>query len=167
MDSLQAASSILGVFDIATRTVIQLRKISESWSSAPYGVYQLRDTIDAFRQLLDHTLKVKGYIATKTISHGESLDALNKELIVAKKSLGQLTTILDHVRGLPTPNASDGLPLVAIQPSHPATDVPSSHASMKTRWLMQREKTARLQAELKESHDRVLARLLILNLYVE
>lgn len=165
MHSLSATSNIVGVADVATRTISQLFQCIETWNSAPREVFELRDNITAFRQLLDLILQAQHRVAASTPSHDTPLDDLHQELISAKETLSQLGDILDHVRGVPLLDPSHELRFVGNPAYRTVPDVPSN-ASMKTRWLMNRVKTVRLQAALKGSHQRILARLTLLNLYV-
>lgn len=52
MDAHEATSSILGVIEVASRTLSQLYKYISVWTFAPTEVIQLRDGVVSLRELL-------------------------------------------------------------------------------------------------------------------
>lgn len=149
MDSLQAASSVLDVADIAGRTLRQLYKYKITWDSIPREVQHLEDTISKFRGLLNSAYQAGAVIT----GHDEPTSEMRKEIDAATTILDKLGIILDQIQ-LTTPSPPLDMSHFLLQ------------ASMKARWLKQREHVVDLTAELKSSHHQILARLALLNMYV-
>lgn len=155
MHSLEIATGTLsplgqGVTDIATRTLVQVRQLMDSWRFAPRDLYELRDSILGFRELLETALQAGEHFVTKTPGHGASFQGLYHELASAKNTLSQLEGLLVDIQG-----HNDAIePYVLLQ------------ASMRTQWLFHREEAIKLLVKINDSHQRILARLASLNLVV-
>lgn len=57
MNTLEATPGILGLVDVASRTLGQLSRYISLWASAPSEVIRLRDSTFSLRQLLENAYR--------------------------------------------------------------------------------------------------------------
>lgn len=157
MDPFEAALDLLDVIDVATRTLTQLRRLSERWGSAPKEVFELRDKVASVRQLLEsahgarqHTADVVKKPGSETHKRG-----LNLELASVRETLNELEILLGHVQVPPTLRVGNG--------GVPGDPDLLSKASMKAQWSIHREQAAKLLTKVTDSNQRILASLALLN----
>lgn len=155
MDALNVASSLVGILDVAGKTIYKLHSLSSLWNSAPEEVNRLTNTVDSLRRLLD-SLRAP-LAASQLVGPGQTPGDLVSELSMAEETLEQLESILTSIHGeqgtIPSPEAEP-----------PAT---ISHPPAKARWAIHRRTLLGLHSRLYDHLQRIMARLQLMNVYVK
>lgn len=152
MDALNIAASLIGIADVAGKTIHKLHNLNSLWNSAPEEVTRLMNTLDSLRRLLD-SLRAP-LAAGQLVGPGQTPPGdLFAELATAEETLGQLESILASIHGEQGTIAAP-----------PAT---ISHPSAKARWAMHRKTLLGLHSRLHDHLQRIMTRLQLMNMYVK
>lgn len=151
MDALNVASSLVGIIDVAGKTIYKLHSLNSLWNSAPEEVTRLTNTLDSLRRLLD-SLRAP-LAAGQLVGPGQTPGDLVSELAMAEETLEQLESILTTIHG--------------EQGTTPALPATISHPSAKARWAIHRKTLLGLHSRLHDHLQRIMTRLQLMNMYVK
>lgn len=152
MDALQATSSVLETVDVAHRAATRLKYMLEDWSAAPSVMPRLQEITTRLHDLLVRIVHTQTNVVNTT-SPRHTTGALVLDIASTRSTLSWLEDVLE------------GSQAVAAGALGQNVTAQQSSVRSRARWV-QRSTLAELQRKLEDCYQRLLIRLMELNVLV-
>lgn len=149
MEASQNSNSVLEIVDVAYRAVVQLDCVLRDWAAAPSAMLRLQETTTRLHDLLVSVAHAQNHIIDTVARPNQAIASLAHDIAFTRSILSRLEDVLE------------GAQPVSAKSSR-RDKIQQDGLQSRARWV-QRSTLAEVQKSLDDCYQRLLVRLMALN----